>query len=217
MPNPFDLDPRSLRLDEDEDDDHECEKHDGEKEGAGTKFYEKALFESRTVLISGPVDDKMLKEATMRCFAMEQKDAKKPITVLINSPGGSADAGFAIYDMLRFIKPPVVTVVNGLCASAGILIHLAADKKRRYCMSESRFMIHQPSTMGRGTASDLDITAKEIIKLRDRYNRIIAEQCNKTLEQVTESARRDFWLDAPQALEYGLVCKIATKRDDLPS
>ena len=217
MPNPFELDPRSLRLDEDEDDDHECEKKGEEKEGGGPNPYEKALFESRTMLLSGPVDDKMLKEATIRCLAMEQKDAKKPITVLINSPGGSADAGFAIYDMLRFIKPPVVTVVNGLCASAGILIHLAADKKRRFCMSESRFMIHQPSTMGRGTASDLDITAKEILKLRDRYNRIIAEACNKTLEQVTESARRDFWLDAPQALEYGLVAKVIVKREDLPS
>ncbi len=96
------------------------------------------------------------------------------------------------------------------------LIHLAADKKRRFCMSESRFMIHQPSTMGRGTASDLDITAKEIIKLRDRYNRIIAETCNKTVEQVTEAARRDFWLDAGQALEYGLVCKVVKKRDELP-
>ena len=77
-------------------------------------------------------------------------------------------------------------------------------------------MIHQPSTMGRGTASDLDITAKEILKLRDRYNRIIAETCSKTLEQVTESSRRDFWLDAGQALEYGLVSKVVKKRDELP-
>ncbi len=218
MQNPFDLDPRRLRLEEeDDDDDHDCDNgKDKEKGGGGPNPYEKALFESRTLLISGPVDDKMLKEATIRCLAMEQKDAKKPITVFINSPGGSADAGFAIYDMLRFIKPPVTTVVNGLCASAGILIHLAADKKRRFCMAESRFMIHQPSTMGRGTASDLDITAKEILKLRDRYNRIIAETCNKTLEQVTESARRDFWLDAGQALEYGLVAKVVKKRDELP-
>ena len=158
----------------------------------------------------------MLKEATVRCLAMEQKDPKKAITVFINSPGGSADAGFAIYDLLRFIKPPVTTVVTGLCASAGILIHLAGEKKRRFCLPESRFMIHQPSTMGRGTASDLDITAKEILKLRDRYNRIIAGTCNKTLEQVTESARRDFWLDAGQALEYGLVSKVVKKRTDLP-
>jgi ATP-dependent Clp protease protease subunit len=218
MQNPFDIDPRRLRLDEDEDDDHECPNPGGkDKEGGGgANPYEKALFESRTLLISGPVDDKMLKEATIRCLAMEQKDPKKPITVLINSPGGSADAGFAIYDMLRFVKPPVITVVNGLCASAGILIHLAAEKKRRFCLPESRFMIHQPSTMGRGTASDLDITAKEILKLRDRYNKIIAEQCGTTPEKVTESARRDFWLDAGQALEYGLVGKIVKKRDDLP-
>jgi ATP-dependent Clp protease protease subunit len=217
MQNPFDLDPRRLRLDDDEDDDHDCPGPGKEKEGAGgPNPYEKALFESRTLLISGPVDDKMLKEATVRCLAMEQKDAKKPITVFINSPGGSADAGFAIYDLLRFIKPPVTTVVNGLCASAGILIHLAADKKRRFCLTESRFMIHQPSTMGRGTASDLDITAKEILKLRDRYNRIIAETCGKTLEQVTDASRRDFWLDAGQALEYGLVTKVVKKRDELP-
>ncbi len=217
MQNPFDLDPRRLRLDDDEDDDHDGPGPGKEKEGAGgPNPYEKALFESRTLLISGPVDDKMLKEATVRCLAMEQKDAKKPITVFINSPGGSADAGFAIYDLLRFIKPPVTTVVNGLCASAGILIHLAADKKRRFCLTESRFMIHQPSTMGRGTASDLDITAKEILKLRDRYNRIIAETCGKTLEQVTDASRRDFWLDAGQALEYGLVTKVVKKRDELP-
>jgi ATP-dependent Clp protease protease subunit len=158
----------------------------------------------------------MLKEATVRCLVMEQRDPKKPITVLINSPGGSADAGFAIYDLLRFVRPPVITVVNGLCASAGILIHLATEKKRRFCMPESRFMIHQPSTMGRGTASDLDITAREILKMRDRYNKIIAEQCGKSAEAVLEAARRDFWLDAGQALEYGLVNKVVRKRDELP-
>jgi ATP-dependent Clp protease protease subunit len=212
-----DFDPRRLRLDEDEDDDHDCPNERGEKTGAGAPSpYEKALFESRTLLLSGPVDDKMLRDATVRVLAMEQKDNKKAITVFINSPGGSADAGFAIYDLLRFIKPPVVTVVNGLCASAGILIHLAADKKRRFCLPESRFMIHQPSTMGRGTASDLDITAKEILKLRDRYNRIIADACSKKPEEVTEAARRDFWLDAGQALEYGLVAKVVKRRDELP-
>ncbi len=215
MQNPFDLDPRRLRPDEDEDEpDEPCTTE--AKEHKGPNLYEKALFEARTILMSGPVDDKMLRDATVRCLAMEQKDPKKPITVFINSPGGSADAGFAIYDLLHFIKPPVITVVNGLCASAGILIHLAADKKRRFCLSESRFMIHQPSTMGRGSASDLDITAREILKLRDRYNRIIAETCGKTPEAVLESARRDFWLDAGQALEYGLVHKVVKKRDELP-
>lgn len=213
MQNPIDFDPRRLRLD-DEDDDHD--KNDKKGDGLGSPF-EKALFESRTLLISGPVDDKMLKEATVRAFAMEAKDPEAPITVFINSPGGSADAGFAIYDMLRFIAPKVRTVVNGLSASAGILIHLAGDDGERYCMPESRFMIHQPSTGGRGQASDLDITAREILKLRDRYNRIIAEACNKTVDEVTDSSRRDFWLDAGQALEYGLVNKVIKNRSELPS
>jgi ATP-dependent Clp protease protease subunit len=215
MQNPIDFDPRRLRL-ADEDDEDENQNEQGEKQQGTPNPYEKALFEARTLLISGPVDDKMLRDAMVRCLAMEEKDGKKPITVFINSPGGSADAGFAIYDMLRFVKPPVYTVVNGLCASAGILIHLAADKKRRFCLPESRFMIHQPSTMGRGTASDLDITAKEILKLRDRYNRIIADSCGKSAEDVLESARRDFWLDAGQALEYGLVHKVVKKREELP-
>lgn len=215
MPNPIDFDPLRRRLDDDDDDDNGGGEH-GDKDRPTPNPYEKALFDSRTLLISGPVDDKMLRDATVRCLAMEQKDPKKPITVFINSPGGSADAGFAIYDLLRFVKTPVTTVVNGLCASAGILIHLAGDKKRRFCLPESRFMIHQPSTMGRGQASDLDITAKEIIKLRDRYNKIIAEACNKAPEDVLEAARRDFWLDAGQALEYGLVSKVVKQRSELP-
>ncbi|MFK7740189.1 MAG: ATP-dependent Clp protease proteolytic subunit [Planctomycetota bacterium] len=209
MQTTSDFDPRRLRL-EDADDDNENQKGDGMPNP-----FEKALFESRTLLISGPVDDKMLKEATVRTMAMEQKDPDAPITVMINSPGGSADAGFAIYDMLRFVSCPIRTIVNGLSASAGILIHLAGDNGTRYCMPESRFMIHQPSTGGRGQASDLEITAREVIKLRDRYNRIIAEACGKKPEDVFEAARRDFWLDAGQALEYKLVDKVLRTRKDL--
>lgn len=214
MQNSTDFDPRRLRL-ADEDSDHD-DKNDKKSDGMPNP-YEKALLDSRTMLISGPVDDKMLKEATVRAFAMEAKDPDAPITVFINSPGGSADAGFAIYDMLRFVAPPIRTVVNGLSASAGILIHLAGDSGERYCLPESRFMIHQPSTGGRGQASDLDITAREILKLRDRYNRIIAEACGKTADEVTEASRRDFWLDADQALEYNLVNKVISSRKDLPS
>ena len=212
MQNPMDLDPRRFLNDEDDECDH------GKKEGgeSAPPSMEKLLLDARTLLINGPVDDKMLRETTVRCLAMEQKDSKKPITVMIHSPGGSADAGFAIYDLLRFIKPPVITVVNGLCASAGILIQLATDKKRRFCMPEARFMIHQPSTMGRGTASDLDITAREILKLRDRYNKIIGEATGRPADKVLEDARRDFWLDAGQALEYGLVHKVVKRRDELP-
>ncbi len=187
------------------------------KEPGQPGYLERLLLESRTLLFSGPVDDKMLKDATVRILAMEEQDAEKPINVLINSPGGSADAGFAIYDLLRFVSPPINTIVNGLCASAGILIQLATSKDRRFSMAESRFMIHQPSTMGRGTASDLEITAREVLKLRDRYNRIIAEATGHSMEEVLEDARRDFWLDAGAALEYGLVSKVVTKRSEIPT
>ena len=214
MQNPSECDPRRWLNDDDEEDTPPDAASDGERPQPG--YLERSLLDSRTLLVSGPVTDRMLKDATVRCLVMEQRDPKKSITVLINSPGGSADAGFAIYDMLRFVRPPVITVVNGLCASAGILIHLAADKKRRFCMPEARFMIHQPSTMGRGTASDLDITAKEILKLRDRYNKIIAEATGRAPELVLEDARRDFWLDAGRALEYGLIAKVVKKRDELP-
>ena len=137
--------------------------------------------------------------------------------MFINSPGGSADSGFAIYDILRFVSPPICTIVNGLCASAGILLHLAGDKGQRYALPESRFMIHQPSTAGQGTASDLDITAKEVIKLRERYNRIIAEAANIDAEKVGEQAQRDFWLNSVEALEYGIVDQIVAARAELPS
>lgn len=204
---------RPLLNDDDEDD--ECPEGEHRHDSA-RNYLDRHLIDSRTLLLSGPVNDQMLRDVQVRLLVMEARDSKKAINVMINSPGGSADAGFAIYDMIRFVKAPVNTVVNGLCASAGVLIHLAADRKRRFCLPESRFMIHQPSTMGRGTASDLDITAKEIIKLRDRYNKIIAESCGKKPEDVMEAARRDYWLGAGEALEYGLVTKVIRKHDDLP-
>ncbi|MEQ1632989.1 MAG: ATP-dependent Clp protease proteolytic subunit [Planctomycetota bacterium] len=211
MQNPSDPDLR-FRLEDDE----EGQPGQPPQEKSQPGYLERLMLDTRTLLLSGPVNDRMLKDATVRCLAMEARDPKRVITVLINSPGGSADAGFAIYDLLRFLRPPVQTVVNGLCASAGILIQLAAEKKRRFSLPESRFMIHQPSTMGRGTASDLDITAREILKMRDRYNKIIAEATNRKAEVVLEDARRDFWLDAGAALEYGLVSKVISKRDELP-
>ncbi len=178
-------------------------------------FLEKHLVESRTLLVFGPITDVLARTCAERLFVMEAADPEKPVTVLINSPGGSADSGFAIYDMLRFVRCPVRTIVNGLCASAGILVHLAADKDQRFTLPESRFMIHQPSTAGRGTASDLDITAREVLKLRERYVRIISEATGQTTERVLEDARRDFWLNANEALEYGLVDRVVAARSDL--
>lgn len=191
---------------------------DSDRDDDWTRFsaaIDKQLLEARTLMIHGPVSDRLAAHCASRLMIMEKMDPERPITVLINSPGGSADSGFAIYDILRFVHPPVFTVVNGLCASAAILIQLAADKGHRFGTPQSRFLIHQPSTSGFGTASDLDITAREVLKLRERYNRIIAQGTGQDPEKVLEDARRDFWLNAEQAKEYGLIDKVVEHHREL--
>lgn len=188
---------------------------DDEPDSKSPAILEKHLMDARIIMCSGPVTDKMARDVTIRILVMETQDQDKPVTVYINSPGGSADSGFAIYDMLRFASMPVRTVVNGLCASAGILIQLAGDDGQRFSLPESRFMIHQPSTAGQGTASDLDITAREVMKLRVRYNRIIADATGKSEADVVAHAHRDFWLNATEAAEYGLIARVIKTRADL--
>lgn len=211
------LEPRSRapfapRLDEDDDEGDTAV----QAPKAGPAFLDKYLLEARVLMVTGPVSDRMAQSVATRALVLEQLDPQRPITVMINSPGGSADSGFAIYDVLRFVSPPIVTVVNGLCASAAILIGLAAEKNRRFTMPGSRFLIHQPSTGAQGSASDLDITAREILKMRERYNRIIAERTGQDAEKVLEDARRDFWLSAEESVKYGLVAKIVRKRSEIP-
>lgn len=214
MSNPNSQGPLPWLHDDEDDDDQGQAAPKPKMEGA---FFERHLAQARILQVVGPVTDKLASYCSTRLLVMEQMNPEKPITVMINSPGGSADSGFAIYDMLRFIRPPVITVVNGLCASAAILVLLATDKSRRFSLPESRFLLHQPSTMGRGTASDLDITAREILKLRARYNKIVSETCKRDVEAIAEDTRRDFWLSASEAKDYGLVSKVITRTTELPS
>lgn len=186
-----------IRLAEDEND----------KGGGGDNLL-KQMLKARSILISEAVSDKLARRVQSQLILMQMDDEKSPITVYINSPGGSADSGFAIYDALRFFKPPVRTVVNGLCASAAIIIHLAAPKERRFALPNGRFLIHQPSTYVQGSASDIEISANEILKLRQRYNEIVGEECGKTADQVTKDADRDFWLSPDEAKKYGLISKV---------
>jgi ATP-dependent Clp protease protease subunit len=147
------------RLEDDED------KEEGKEEKKDSGFLlEKSLFDARTVIVSGPIDDKLCTATVAKLLALEGKDAEAPITIFINSPGGSADAGFAMYDMIRFVRCPVRCVVNGLCASAAVLVFLAAPKGQRFSLPSSRFLLHQPSTGAQGTASDLEITAQQIVQ-----------------------------------------------------
>ena len=184
-----------------------AEDDDKEKDG-GDGGMMKKLLKTRAILVFEQVSDKLARRVQSTLLLLQQDDEKAPITVYINSPGGSADSGFAIYDALRFFKPPIRTIVNGLCASAAIIIHLAAPKERRFSLPNGRFLIHQPSTYVQGSASDIEISANKILKLRERYNEIVGEECGKTAEQVTKDADRDFWLSPEEAKKYGLVSKV---------
>ena len=174
------------------------------------------VIHSRTIVISEDVNSGMAGEITRPVNFMEQEDAERPILVTINSPGGEAYTGLGIYDTLRFTRCPVYTLVNGLCASAGIVILLSAERERRFTLPSSRFMIHQPSGGASGTASDIEIKAENMKALRRMYFDIIADRCGREAAAVTERAKRDFWLGASEAKEYGLVSGIITKKTELP-
>ena len=170
---------------------------------------------SRTIVISEDVNSGRAGEITRLVTFMEHENPTAPILVTINSPGGEAYTGLGIYDTLRATSCPVHTLVNGLCASAGIVIALSGEKATRAATSSARFMIHQPSGGAQGTASDIEIKAENMKALREMYFEIIAKRCGRSVEEVTSKAKRDFWLSAQEAKEYGLIDKIITKKSEL--
>ncbi|MBI3268060.1 MAG: ATP-dependent Clp protease proteolytic subunit [Planctomycetes bacterium] len=194
-------------------------RYDKDDEEGGDKdkgmSFERRLLKARVILASEVVSDKMFRRIAAMALVMQDEDAKAPITVYIKSPGGSADSGFAIYDVLRFVKAPVRCIVNGLCASAAVMILMAAPRERRFSLPNSRFLLHQPSTSLFGTASDIQINANEILKLRERYNQIVSQETGRSLDSITKDADRDFWLDATHALEYGLVGRVLNRTTEL--
>ncbi|MGE3854494.1 MAG: ClpP family protease [Planctomycetota bacterium] len=201
---------------DDPDDPEEPDKEDEGKGGAGDDQLLKLMLKTRTILVSSPVSDKLYQKVVQQLTLLEAQDANAPIHVYVNSPGGSADSGFAIYDAMRFVTCPIVTICNGICASAAVIIFLGGDKDKRVSLPNSRFLLHQPSTAGQGTASDLSITAREIIKIREKYNGIVAEATGKSIDKVTKDSDRDFWLSATEAVEYGLASKVITEKKELP-
>jgi len=179
------------------------------------RFLDKELLESRTLIISQSIDSPLARSIYSRLILLEKDSTEKPVTVIINSQGGSADCGFGIYDMLRFIQCPVITLTAGLCASAAVIVFLAGEKDRRFSLPNSRFLIHQPSTSAVGPAADLEITANQILKIRDQFNLIIARETGKEIKTVTADTNRDFWLSAQEAAEYNLVSKIIESRKEI--
>jgi len=187
-----------------------------EKEG-GSKLESLLLLEGRTVLIQGGVDGKLAGRIIRQLLTLEQEDPEAPIQVVLNSPGGSVTEGFAIYDVMRFVRCPIRILCAGLTASIATVILLAAEKKDRLTLPSARFLIHQPLIMGQviGPASDLEITANEIIKTRAYVNKLLADETGQTLEKVTQDTQRDYWMSAGEAVEYGLVARVVSSRADL--
>jgi ATP-dependent Clp protease protease subunit len=166
-----------------------------------------ALFKSRTVLIFGEVDMRMAERVTAQLTALAAEN-DKDIRVLINSPGGHVESGDTIHDMIRFCGPKVKVIGTGWVASAGAHIYLGAHKENRFALPNTRFLLHQPSGGVRGQASDIQIEAEEIIKMRDRVNRMIAKETGQTFERIVKDTQRNFWMSAEEAKAYGLVSQI---------
>jgi ATP-dependent Clp protease, protease subunit len=172
------------------------------------------LFKARTVIISGEINQAVAERAMTQLLAMAA-ESDKQITVFINSQGGHVEAGDTIHDLVRFITPPVRMVGTGWVASAGALIFVSVPRKLRYCLPNTRFLLHQPAGGMGGTASDIAIEAREIVKMRERLNRIFARETGQTIDRIEDDTLRNFWLDAEQAKEYGLVGKIVAKQSEL--
>ena len=168
------------------------------------------------IILSGEINKDLAEKIVSQLLILEADDDKKTIYMYIDSPGGDVDAGFAIFDMIRFIKAPVVLIGMGLIASAATLVLLAVPKEMRIGLPNSRYLIHQPMSGMQGVATDIEIHAKEMEKTRAILNKLIADETGTSLEQVTKDTERDYWLDAEEAVKYGLISKTVAKRADLP-
>lgn len=166
-----------------------------------------ALFAARTVLIYGDVNTKLARTVTAQLLALAAS-GDGPIRIVVHSPGGHVEAGDTIYDMIRAIAPRVTMIGTGWVASAGALIYSAADKERRFALPNTRFLLHQPLGGARGPASDIEIEANQIVYMRERLNRIFARATGQDYERIVRDTERNFWMTAPEAIEYGLVHRI---------
>ncbi|TFG64019.1 MAG: ATP-dependent Clp protease proteolytic subunit [Spirochaetales bacterium] len=197
---------------EDEDDDEKEEK-EGKSGQDGDQFLQKFL-KTRTILLTGEIN-KTLGEKIIRQLLLLEDMNDEPIKVFIDSPGGDADAGFAIFDMMRFVKPDVYTIGMGLVASAAAIILLAAPRERRLSLPNAHYLIHQPLSGMRGVATEIEIHARELEKLRQKINVLIAEETGQKIGKVEQDTDRDFWMNAEEAIDYGLIKGIITGRAEL--
>lgn len=168
---------------------------------------EHGLFKSRTVLVTGEINDRQARAVSERLLAMAG-ESDEPITVIVSSPGGHVESGDMIHDMIKYIKPRVRVLGTGWVASAGALIYVAAAREDRYCLPNTRFLLHEPRGGIGGSATEIDIQAREVLKMRERLNKIFAEATGQPIEKIVKDTNRDHWMNAEEAKEYGVVGKI---------
>lgn len=177
---------------------------------------EQTLLDARRIFLSDAVDNHSTREIIRKLWYLELSDPGKPILIVINSPGGAVDCGFAIWDQVKMISSPVTTLVTGLAASMGSILSLCASPGRRFSTAHARIMIHQPLLSGviKGQATDLEIQAKEMLKTRNGLIQIYVEATGKTFEEIEKAIDRDTWMTAQEALKFGLLDKIVTSFDE---
>jgi ATP-dependent Clp protease, protease subunit len=185
-----------------------------ETSGRGERAYDiySRLLRERIVFLVGPVNDQTANVVVAQLLFLESENPDKDISLYINSPGGSVSAGLSIFDTMQFVKPDVSTMCLGMAASMGAFLMAAGAKGKRFALPNSRVMIHQPSGGAQGQASDIEIQAREILKLRESLNAILAERTGQPLEKIRLDSERDFFMSADEAREYGLIDQVIMKR-----
>ena len=201
------------RMDDEEEEDEPKEKEKSPEMGMLMKKLEKHFFETRSIYLWGAVDDKTAKEVTTKMLLLEADKPGEEIKFYINSPGGVVSSGMVIYDTMKMLKSPVSTICMGLAASMGSILLSGGEKGRRFIYPHGEVMIHQPSLGGhiQGVSVDLEITAKQTRRVKEIGARILAENCGKKIEQVMKDFDRDYWMDAKESIEYGIVDKLMDK------
>ncbi|CAN7271564.1 MULTISPECIES: ATP-dependent Clp protease proteolytic subunit [unclassified Variovorax] len=179
-----------------------------------SSYLEEKAFKSRTLLIFGAITDQSAADVARRLIALDA-DSQEPIDILVSSPGGHLESGDAIHDLVRFISAPVNMIGTGWVGSAATHLYLAVPRERRFCLPNTRFLIHQPSGGAGGPASDIAIHAREILRARTRIAQAIARETGKPLDAVLADIERDRWLSAEEAIDYGLVSRIIQRKSEL--
>ncbi|CAM3716103.1 ATP-dependent Clp endopeptidase proteolytic subunit ClpP [Mesobacillus thioparans] len=184
-----------------------------EQSNRGERSYDiySRLLKDRIIMIGDEINDQVANSVIAQLLFLEADNPDKDISIYINSPGGSTTAGFAIFDTMEYIKPDISTICIGMAASFGAMLLLAGTKGKRFALPNSEIMIHQPLGGARGQATEIEISAKRILKLRDHVNKLISERTGQPMEKIEKDTDRDYFMSAQEALEYGIIDKIITR------